>query len=161
MKTTASLTQNILQYLVIMHTTQGITLIGNPHSNNSYNYSLNVSLYVTHVYESKIISLNLMVKLSQCHTGFCYSSESQKCECYDTGNIVSCSDSNSTIKRGYWFGSVNGKSTVTSCPNDYCNFTCCEITNGFIIFHQLEKTSVDYTGLVLLVVTVRKVIHYH
>ena len=115
------------------HTTQGITIIGNLHSNNSYNYSLTILLYVTHVYESKIISVNLTVELSQCHAGFWYSSESQKCECYDIGNIVSCSDSNSTIKRGYWFGSVNGKSTVTSCPNDYCDFSCCEITNG--IFH--------------------------
>ena len=115
------------------HTTQGITLIGNLHSNNSYNYSLIVLLYVTHAYESKIISVNLTVEISQCHAGFWYSSKSQKCECYDNGNIVSCSDSNSTIKRGYWFGNVNGKSTVTSCPNDYCDFSCCEITNG--IYH--------------------------
>jgi len=85
------------------------------------------------VSESKIISVNLTVELSQCHPGFWYSSESQKCECYDTKNIISCSGSNSTIKRGYWFGSISGKSTVTSCPNDYCNFTCCEITNG--IYH--------------------------
>ena len=115
------------------HTTQGIALIGNLHSNNSYNYSLTILLYVTHVYESKIITVNLTVELSQCHVGFWYSSKSQKCECYNTGNIVSCSNSNSTIKRGYWFGSVNGKSTVTSCPNDYCDFSCCEITNG--IYH--------------------------
>ena len=115
------------------HTTQGITLIGNLHSNNSYNYSLTILLYVTHVYESKIITVNLTVELSQCHAGFWYSSESQICECYDTGNIVSCSDSNSAIKRGYWFGNVNGKSTVASCPNDYCDFSCCEITNG--IYH--------------------------
>ena len=115
------------------HTTQGITLIGNLHSNNSYNYSLTILLHVTHVYESKIISVNLTVEISQCHAGFWYSSESQKCVCYDTSNIISCSDSNSTIKRGYWFGSVNGKPTVASCPNDYCDFTCCEITNG--IYH--------------------------
>ena len=115
------------------HTTQGITLIGNLHSNNSCNYSLTILLYVTHVYESKIVSVNLTIELSQCHAGFWYSSESQKCECYDTGNIVSCSDSNSTIKRGYWFGNVNGKATVTFCPNDYCDFSCCEITNG--IYH--------------------------
>ena len=115
------------------HTTQGITLIGNLHSNKSYNYSLNILLYVTHVYESKIVTVNLTIELSQCRDGFWYSSKSQKCECYDTGNIVSCSDSNSTIKRGYWFGNLNGKSTVTSCPNDYCDFSCCEITNG--IYH--------------------------
>ena len=117
------------------HTTQGITVTGNLHSNNSYNYSMNISLYVVRASESKIISMDLIVELSQCHPGFWYSSGSSKCECYhnDTVNVISCSGSNSTIKRGYWFGSVNDKSTVTSCPNDYCNFTCCEITNG--IYH--------------------------
>ena len=115
------------------HTTQGVAVIGNLHSNSSYNYSVIISSYVTLVSESKIISANLIVELSQCHPGFWYSSESQKCECYDTENIISCSGNNSTIKRGYWFGRVSEKSTVTSCPNDYCNFTCCEITNG--IYH--------------------------
>ena len=115
------------------HTTQGITITGNLHLNNSYNYSLNISLYVARASESKIISVDLIVELSRCHPGFWYSSESQKCECYDTNNIISCTGSYSTINRGYWFGSVNDKSTVTSCPNDYCNFTCCEITNG--IYH--------------------------
>ena len=117
------------------HATQGITVTGNLHSNNSYNYSMNISLYVIRASESKIISVDLIVELSQCHPGFWYSSGSSKCECYhnDTENIISCSGSDSTIKRGYWFGIVNDKSTVTSCPNDYCNFTCCEITNG--IYH--------------------------
>ena len=114
-------------------TTQGIRVIGNLHPNNSYNYTVNISLYVTRISESKVISVNLIVGLSQCHPGFWYSNEPRRCECYDADNIISCSGSNSTIKRGYWFGWVTGKSTVTSCPNDYCNFTCCEITNG--IYH--------------------------
>ena len=42
-----------------------------------------------------------------------------------------CSGSSSTIKRGYWFGSVTGKPTVTLCPINYCNFTCCETSNGY------------------------------
>ena len=42
-----------------------------------------------------------------------------------------CSGSNSTIKIGYWFGSVTGKPTVTFCPINYCNFTCCETSNGY------------------------------
>ena len=42
-----------------------------------------------------------------------------------------CSGSSSTIKKGYWFGSVNGKPTVTFCPVDNCNFTCCETINGY------------------------------
>jgi len=49
--------------------------------------------------------------------------------CYD--DIVSCSGSTSAIKRGYWFGIVDGKATVTVCPNHYCNFTCCETNNEF------------------------------
>ena len=116
-------------------TTKGITVTGNLESNKTYNYSVNISLYVTRFSESKVISINLIVELSQCHPGFYYSpaNESRKCECYNNGNIISCSGSNSTIKRGYWYGSVSGTPTVATCPNDYCNFTCCEISNG--IYH--------------------------
>ena len=117
------------------HTTQGITVTGNLQLNNTYNYSINISSYVTRLSESKVVSVNLIVELSQCHPGFWYSpaNESRKCECYNTGDIISCSGSNSTIKRGYWYGNVTGTPTVATCPNDYCNFTCCEITNG--IYH--------------------------
>ena len=116
-------------------TTQGIVVTGNLQSNNTYNYSMNISLFVSRVSESKVVSVNLIVELSQCHPGFRYSqaNESKRCECYNTGDIISCSGSNSTIKRGYWYGSVTGTPTVAKCPNDYCNFTCCEITNG--IYH--------------------------
>ena len=115
--------------------TQGISVIGNMRSNDSYNYSLTISLYVARVSESKVISLTLTIQLSQCnkYPGFWYSSSTQKCECYNAKTIISCSGSSSTIKRGYWFGSIAGKPTVTHCPSDYCNFTCCDITNG--IYH--------------------------
>ena len=116
-------------------TTQGIVVTGNLQSNRTYNYSINILLYVTRFSESKVVSVNLIVELSQCHPGFWYSpaNESQRCECYNTGDFITCYGSNSTIKRGYWYGSVTGTPTVASCPNDYCNFTCCEITNG--IYH--------------------------
>ena len=83
------------------HTAQRITVIGNLHTSSSYNYSVNISLYVNRVSESKIVSVNLTIELSQCHPGFWYSGASQKCECYDAENIISCSDSSSTFKRGY------------------------------------------------------------
>ena len=116
-------------------TTQGMSVIGSLQSNKSYNYSVNISLYVTRASEFKFISVNLILELSQCHLGFDYSNKSQKCECYDTEseNVISCSGSNSTIKRGYWFGSVTRKPTVARCPNGYCDFTYCEISNG--IYH--------------------------
>ena len=115
------------------HTTQGISITGNLNFSISYNYLVVISLHVVRISESKIISVNLTVELTQCHPGFSYFNKTQKCECYNTKNIISCSGSNSTIKSGYWFGSVNGIPTITSCPSDYCNFTCCEINNG--IYH--------------------------
>ena len=118
------------------HTTEGLRIIGNQSSSNSYNYSILISLYVVRISESKRISVNVIVEiLPQCHSGFWYSSELKKCVCYNTKNIISCSSSSnsSTIMRGYWFGSVTGKPTVALCPNDYCNFTCCEIDNG--VYH--------------------------
>ena len=81
--------------------------------------------------ERKVISVNLTVGLSPCHPGFQYHSKSQRCECYNNSGIVLCSGSSSTIKRGYWFGHVTGTPTVTFCPIDYCDFTCCKTTNGY------------------------------
>ena len=92
-----------------------------------------ISLHKFRSYDSKILSVNLTVELSQCHPGFWYFNKTEKCECYNTKNIVSCSGSNSTIKSGYWFGYMNGIPTVASCPHSYCNFTCCMIMYG--IYH--------------------------
>ena len=110
------------------HTIEGISILGNkPISSLPLNYSMSLTSYAT----SKCVSTNLIVELSSCHAGFQYQSESKKCECYDTSDIVHCSGSSSTIKRGYWFGSVTGIPTVTFCPINYCNFTCCKTTNGY------------------------------
>ena len=110
------------------HTIEGISIAGNQSiSSLPLNYSILFSSYATH----KSISVNLTVELSPCHPGFQYQHESKKCECYNTSEIVYCSGSSSTIKRGYWFGSVTGIPTVTFCPISYCNFTCCKTTNGY------------------------------
>ena len=123
------------QYISVScnHTIQGISINGSLHSNSSYNYSVFISMYFVHISKSKLISVNIVVEISQCHLGFWHSSRSQICECFNTKNIISCPGSNSTIKKNYWFGIVSGKPTVASCPNNYCDFTCCQITNG--IYH--------------------------
>ena len=96
------------QYILIScnHTFHGISIIGN---NTTpilpFNYSMTIALYVVRISEMKTISINLIVELSQCHPGFWYHRTSRKCECYNYTNIVTCSGSSSTIKRGYWFGS--------------------------------------------------------
>ena len=122
------------QYILIScnHTFQGITIVGNkiipvlP-----FNYSLTIGLYVVRTSEMKTISVSLTVQLSTCHPGFWYDNTSQKCECYNSTSIVSCSGSSSSIRKGHWFGSVAGRPTVTFCPIGYCNFTCCETVNGY------------------------------
>ena len=108
---------------------EGISIIGNKTiSEIPLNYSMYFTSYAT---VRELISTNLIVELSPCHPGFQYQSKSQRCECYGKGEIVSCSGSSSAIKRGYWFGYVMGIPTVTFCPINYCNFTCCKVTNGY------------------------------
>ena len=113
------------------HTVGRFSIIGNKSiSSLPINLSVFFSSYNINS-EQKVISVNLTVGLSPCHPGFQYHSKSQKCECYNNSGIVFCSGSSSTIKRGYWFGHVTGTPSITFCPNDYCNFTCCKTINGY------------------------------
>ena len=112
------------------HPLELVSIYGN--ESTTFNYSINISLYDNRQSESKEVMTKLMVKLSPCHPGFSYDKKSQKCECYNaTEDIVFCSGSSSTIRRGYWFGNVTGKRTTAFCPINYCNFTCCETSNGY------------------------------
>ena len=119
------------QVLVGCNLFEGISIIGSEVLSKSTNLSVSVNLNVDHNADWKPISVTLIVEVSECHPGFWHSSKSQKCECYNANNIVFCSGSSSTIRRGYWFGSVTEKPTVTFCPINYCNFTCCETSNGY------------------------------
>ena len=113
------------------NTFEGISITSSQILSKSTNFSFIIKLNVDHNSDWKQISVTLIVELSECHPGFWQSSKSQKCECYKANDIVFCSGSSSTIKRGYWYGSVTGKPTVTFCPINYCNFTCCETSNGY------------------------------
>ena len=119
------------QVLIDCNTFKGISILGNQVSSDSTNFSITIKLNVDHNPDWKQISVTLIVELSECHLGFWQSSKLQQCECYNVNDIVFCSGSSSTIKKGYWFGSVMGKPTVTFCPINYCNFTCCETSNGY------------------------------
>ena len=89
-------------------------------------------------FDWKPITVNLNVRLSSCHLGFYYSSDVEHCICYTTDNIVTCSGSNSIIRNGYWFGTVDDQPTVTICPINYCNFDNCEATTGTCDLHPLR-----------------------
>ena len=117
--------------LISCDTFRGLSITSYKVLTTSKNFSVNISLNVDHNSDWKQISVNLIVGLSPCHLGFWQYSRSEKCECYDAKSIVFCSSNGSTIKGGYWFGSVEGNPTVTLCPINYCNFTCCETVNGY------------------------------
>ena len=117
----------------------GVNIIGNKTSSKS-NFSINITLNTAVNANWKQISVNLIIGLSLCHPGFWQYPDSKRCECYNANDIVFCSGANSTIKRGYWFGSVIGKPTVTFCPINYCNFTCCEASNGYYHLSPIRES---------------------
>ena len=119
------------QTLISCGTFEGISIMGNQSVLESTNFSINITLNIALNSNWKQISVTLIIELSPCHPGFWQHPLSQNCECYNASDIVFCSGSSSTIKRGYWFGNVTGKPTVIFCPINYCNFTCCETSNGY------------------------------
>ena len=100
--------------------------------------TIQLNSFYDSAFDWKPITVNLNVQLSSCHLGFYYSSDVEHCVCYTTDNIVTCSGSNSTIRNGYWFGTVDDQPTVTICPINYCNFDNCEATTGTCDLHPLR-----------------------
>ena len=119
------------EVLISCDNLQGINIMGYQSLSKSMNFSINITLNIALNANWKQISVNLIIGLLPCHPGFWQYPNSMGCECYNASDIVFCSGSSSTIKRGYWLGSVTGKPTVTFCPINYCNFTCCETSNGY------------------------------
>ena len=124
------------------NTLQGINnlVITGSRPPNDINSTLTIQLnsFYDSRFDWKPITVNLNVQLSFCHSGFHYSSDLEHCVCYTTDNIVTCSDSNSTIRNGYWFGTINEQSTVTIYPINYCNFDNCEATTGTCNLYPLR-----------------------
>ena len=123
-------------------TLQGINnliITGTPPLNDiDSTLTIQLNSFYDSVFDWKPITVNLNVQLSSCHSGFYYSSDLERCVCYTTDNIVTCSDSNSTIRNGYWFGTINEQPTVTVCPINYCSFDNCEATTGTCNLYPLR-----------------------
>ena len=96
-------------------------------TNHTPQITIQLSLYDT-VYNWKPFFVQLIIEISPCHSGFYHDTLQEKCVCYTRDNIVSCSGSNATIRRGYWFGVVNDHPTVTVCPLNFCNYADCDIS---------------------------------
>ena len=110
---------------------QDIKIYGSERLTILSNYSFEIALNIPNNSNWKQIFITLTIQLTPCYPGFWQYNESNNCECYNASDIVVCSGSTSTIKRGYWFGNVSGKPTIGVCPINYCNFTCCDTLNGY------------------------------
>ena len=87
---------------------------------------VNVTLGLTSILASlnKQISIQLVIELQPCFSGYFYNVQSNSCACYHYEDIIECYDDYNEIKRGYWFGTVanSSKPTVSLCPSQYCDF---------------------------------------
>ena len=123
-------------------TSQGINNLvitgSQPTNNTNSTLAIQLNSFYDSRFDWKPITVNLNVQLSSCHSGFYYSRDLEHCVCYTTDDIVTCSDSNSSIRNGYWFGTINDQPTVTVCPVNYCNFDNCEATAGTCDFYPLR-----------------------
>ena len=116
-----------------------LIITGNPPlSDINSTLLIQVNSFYDGTFDWKPITVNLNVQLSPCHLGFNYISDVEHCVCYATDDIVTCSGSNSTIRNGYWFGTINNRPTVTVCPINYCNFDNCEATTGTCDLYPLR-----------------------
>ena len=124
---------------------RGVRIVGEEVT-DAVNYSINITSHDGSKSDLKTISLKLITELSPCHHGFHYDNDTRRCVCYSDSNIVSCSGSTSSIKRGYWFGEVDNKATVTVCPNNYCNFSCCETADGYYELSRTDQCNLKRSG---------------
>ncbi|XP_065901702.1 uncharacterized protein [Dysidea avara] len=88
---------------------------------NSTNATLLLHSHINYYFQQ--IEMTLIIELVPCyrHPAYTFSETLGRCVCYHH-DVVECYDDYNEIKRGYWFGSVNGKATTSLCPSQYCEF---------------------------------------
>ena len=122
--------------VLVRDTLNGITIVG---AQVQKHVSLLLQL------DSGVISLTLKVEIVPCNMGYAYVKTYKQCKCYSSPeNIVICKQNMTTIKKDYWFGSVEGRTSVSQCPNKYCNFTRKDVSPGRFL---LPSTYDDQCGL--------------
>ena len=118
---------------------------------NDTNITLELSSVLSN--DFKEVSARLTLTLSTCYNGFLFSTVSQRCECYNSGNddIVQCQDDRAKIKVGYWYGIIFEKRITSLCPIGYCNFNHrTEIRNNYYTLPKAVngQCSLHRTGVV-------------
>ena len=109
-----------------------IVIVGKEVTNHNTTITLHLSPVIGTV-TSKIRDINVFITvlLHPCKTGFKYDNQIQVCTCNNISDLVQCMVNNVRIKKGYWCGDLDGNVIVSICPNSYCDFPLCDITEDY------------------------------
>ena len=111
---------------------RNITIVGK----EVKNFNTTVSLYLSQVTGTinsnvRMIGVSIMIVLHPCKTGFKYDSRTGKCICNTIPDLVQCMVNDAKIKKGYWYGDLDGDIVVGVCPVSYCNYPLCDISENY------------------------------
>ena len=108
---------------------------------------------------STTITLNLVIELIPCQSGYTYNNETMQCKCYTTDGIVSCKPE-LTIKRDYWFGMVEILPPYHDVLIHIVTLVMGKLVQEVLCCHQFRMTNVTHTEQDQLVVIVMMAILY-
>ena len=109
-----------------------ITIVGKEVTNYNTTITLSLSPVIGTVTTNiRDISVLITVLLHPCKIGFKYDNQKQVCTCNSIPNLVQCMVNNVRIKKGYWYGHLDGTIVVGICPNSYCDYPLCDVSEDY------------------------------
>ena len=111
---------------------RNITVVGKEVTNYNTTITLHLSPVIGTV-TSNIRDINVLITvlLHPCKTGFKYDNEKQICTCNSIPDLVQCIVNDVRIKKGYWYGHLDGNIVVGVCPIRYCDYPSCDISEDY------------------------------
>ena len=109
-----------------------ITIVGKEVRNYNTTITLHISSVIGTVTRNiRDINVLITVLLHPCKTGFKYDNQEQVCTCNSIPNLVLCMVNNVRIKKGYWCGNLDESVVVGICPNSYCDYPLCDVSEDY------------------------------
>lgn len=117
-----------------------ITIVGKEVTNRNTTVFLRLSQVIgTVIGNIREIEVSVKIFLHPCGTGLKYDEQKQVCVCNSIPNLVECDAMNEIrIKKEYWYGQLDDDVVVGVCPNNYCNYPSCDITEDFCTLPSIE-----------------------
>ena len=118
---------------------RNITIVGKEVTNFNTTVSLHLSQVIGTITSNvQTIEVSLSIVLHPCKTGFKYDDYQEACVCNDIPNLVRCMLNDARIKRGYWYGNLDGNIVVEVCPISYCDYPSCDINEDYCSLSSVQ-----------------------